>query len=703
MANNRRKAKRSKLNSRRVALDWLELGIQPVPLKPRSKAPHSRKGWNTLRVTAETIPEFFNDGDNVGGLWGEPSRWIIDVDLDWDEASEVAYYLLPDTFKYGRLSRPRSHFLYRCEGISGSKRDLRSGEVIAEIRSTGSQSVLPPSMHPDNERYEINHDVDFKNIPRIELERYLSEVAAAAVFVRYFPEDGSRHDYIHAMTGALMWSGWNEKRTRNFLDAVISVTAEYDDDTRQRERTVNNTIQHFKEGDRIAGWKTLSAWLDGPIIQRLRQWLTPKVKYEAAPEADTAPSLIVIPSFDKELIKVPGLVGELIDWSADQSYLRQPAFDLATALMCTAFVTENKYLVQGWHTPLQPYFMLLAPTAGGKNAALSNVYAFAKKMGLGDYVVQNFQSYYALLDQLAAGSMVCWTWDEAARHLAAARSPAGPDFSTLSHLIGLYGRANDDVPASPGRKQNIPPLERPFLTLLAAAQPSQLINAVSVANIATGFVNRLVLFDAGDEAASAHYERTGIFPSALKRQASVITKHQPVKNITVVKFESTEAYVHFVDFDTTSRSMAARGEDLEIWGRANQNALVLAGIVAVGVNPKRPRITPGIADWATALVRWSIGCWTSRIGETSAINYRERDSKGVEKIIREARKYVNRAKSSKYKDEMKNNRMPRAVLQRITRYLDRRQLDDILTQLIEADLIGATENEGGGVTYWPKR
>ena len=700
--------KSKKLNSVQVARSWLDMGIQPVPLKPHSKKPKTGKGWNTLQVEEDTIPQFFKKGDNIGGLWGEPSGWIIDVDLDWDEAVWLAPLLLPETFIYGRKSRPMSHYLYRCREIAGTKRktarkENENSEVIVEIRSTGSQTVLPPSIHPDNERYEINHDVLFTEIPRIELKRLVDELAAGAMLIRYFPGRG-RHDYIHTVTGSLLWSGWIEARVRKFVKALITVTERYDDESDQRRRTLENTIEHFRKGNRISGWNTLSEWIPGPDLQLLKKWLTPPKNFEEPPKHVEKPHLesTEIPAFGKALLEVPGLVGELKEWSAKRSFLKQPAFDLACALMCTAVASSNKYLVQGWDTPLQPYFMLLAPTSAGKGASLESVYAFSRQINLHEHVYQGFQSYYALLDRLAEPpNMACWLWDEAARHLAAARSPGSPDFSTLSHLISLYGRANSDVPAMPGRKLSIPSLERPFLTVFATTQPKTLIESLSVSQISTGFVNRLVLFDSGDGAPRPNLQREDIFSSAIRNQALKLRNHEPTRQATTVRF-SNPTYAHFRDFDTHARERTAADEENEIWGRAAQNALVVAGIVAVGVNPKRPEITPEIARWAIALIRWSIGCWTARTGQTASRSHREKHSKRVEGYIRRARQLQHRGRSTRYIELMEKGQMPRAVLQRLCRDLASRELDDVLDQLIEGELIGITEDGKGLITFWPK-
>src|ERR1700751_1632092 len=113
-----KKVARKAFDSAAAAASWLKLGIAPVPLAPRSKRPKGENGkandWPNLRVTDETVRHFFVNGDNIGGLWGEPSNWVIDIDLDIEEAQILAQHFLPETYMYGRASAVSSHYLYRC-------------------------------------------------------------------------------------------------------------------------------------------------------------------------------------------------------------------------------------------------------------------------------------------------------------------------------------------------------------------------------------------------------------------------------------------------------------------------------------------------------------------------------------------------------------------------------------------------------------
>jgi hypothetical protein len=295
--------------------------------------------------------------------------------------------------------------------------------------------------------------------------------------------------------------------------------------------------------------------------------------------------------------------------------------------------------------------------------------------------------------------MACWLWDEAARRLKATKNPSSFDYQIITWLLALYGKANSHVPAFPGRKTEIPALDRPGLGLMAAAQPAQLIDSVSSSDLAMGLLNRFILFDSGDGSPKANMERADVFPASVKAKVKIMKELDPKHFPMEITFEAMSVYAQFRDFDEEARMHTTVEGDNEIWGRANQNALIVAGIAAVGINPKKPVISREIADWALAVVRWGIACWTARISESTSRTFRERESKTVERYIRTPQKYMTRAPSPRYKELMKRGLMPFSVLQKLCRHLQGREFSEILDQLVEAQLIGAGE-ESEIECYW---
>ena len=130
-----------------VVRNYLKRGWRIIPVPPGEKAPRI-PGWQHLKLTLEDLPQYFSDGQNVGVLLGEPSNWLTDVDLDCDEALQVAECFLPPTHAiFGRASKSKSHFLYYCQGARTIRFEWQ-GKVIAEIRATGAQTLFPPQFIP---------------------------------------------------------------------------------------------------------------------------------------------------------------------------------------------------------------------------------------------------------------------------------------------------------------------------------------------------------------------------------------------------------------------------------------------------------------------------------------------------------------------------------------------------------------------------
>jgi hypothetical protein len=136
--------------------DYTDRGFFCVPIPHGEKGPRL-KGWQNLRLTAEQLGNEFMPNSNVGVILGEASGWLIDVDLDCEEAVTLAEQYLPPTgMVTGRDRRPRSHWWYVCEGAETVRlKEQSTGKTIVELRSSGLQTVVGPSVHPDGGRYDV--------------------------------------------------------------------------------------------------------------------------------------------------------------------------------------------------------------------------------------------------------------------------------------------------------------------------------------------------------------------------------------------------------------------------------------------------------------------------------------------------------------------------------------------------------------------
>jgi hypothetical protein len=139
----------ARASARQAAQRYFERGWSVIPVPQRSKNPGFKR-WEQLRLSCDQLDQHFNgQPQNISVLLGEPSDWLIDVDLDHPREVELAAQFLPPTaLVFGRPAKPRSHWLYRVTAPLVTKNfSSRSSGMIVEVRSTGTHTVFPPSTH----------------------------------------------------------------------------------------------------------------------------------------------------------------------------------------------------------------------------------------------------------------------------------------------------------------------------------------------------------------------------------------------------------------------------------------------------------------------------------------------------------------------------------------------------------------------------
>lgn len=138
--------------------------------KVNPKAPYSH-GWQKRDITLGEIQTAITQGQATGyGLrLGEPSGYVMAIDFDGQSAIDMASELfgeLPDTVTWTSGKEGRYQALYQVpeeyQQLVKTKqlKTQVEGDGL-ELRYTGHQSVLPPSLHPETKRYKwINSPSD---------------------------------------------------------------------------------------------------------------------------------------------------------------------------------------------------------------------------------------------------------------------------------------------------------------------------------------------------------------------------------------------------------------------------------------------------------------------------------------------------------------------------------------------------------------
>ena len=265
-------------DTRKAARRYVRRGMSVIAVPAGQKNPN-RPGWqNERHNTIADVDRLFNNGQNISVLTGEPSGWLVDADLDVPEAVLLAGRFLDPTRTSGRESAPDSHWWYVSEGLRSVTFEDLDGETLVEIRSTGRQTVVAPSLHPSGERYRWNttSGLDFARVGADDLLKACRELATAVLVARVLPR-GGRHRFGMALAGFLLRRGLEADTVEKIMHAAWDA-AGFDSQKAKREahrdiaRIVSDTADKLDRGDEIVGEPTLNELREGLPGKIRRYW-----------------------------------------------------------------------------------------------------------------------------------------------------------------------------------------------------------------------------------------------------------------------------------------------------------------------------------------------------------------------------------------------------------------------------------------------
>ncbi len=264
-------------NTLDFALDYHSRGWMPIPVPHGSKNPN-RIGWQNERVTVEDLPRHFYNSSNIGLLLGKPSNGLTDIDLDCSEARALARYFLPETTMASSRTGidEDTHKWFNAKGSKTKQfldpmRTQTDTAMLVELRSTGSQTLVEPSIHPSGGRYFWTGPLEPVEVDTKHLTDCVSQLASAALLLRYYPQEGARHFFALALSGALLRAGWAVAGVERFIEVIAREAG--DPEVEDRIKTVADTKDALDRGDNFTGLPRLSEILDEKIIKALVKWL----------------------------------------------------------------------------------------------------------------------------------------------------------------------------------------------------------------------------------------------------------------------------------------------------------------------------------------------------------------------------------------------------------------------------------------------
>lgn len=512
-------------------------GWFPVPIPSGRKGP-SLSNWQNLRIEPDRIPDWFNGTGNIGLILGEPSGWLVDVDLDCPEAVELAPSLLPPTVRSGRTGNPGSHLWYRCEGAPSVKlTDPVTGEMIIELRSTGLQTVVWPSIHPEGDQYEpIDGEPATVSAPMLEA---LVRALAAEVIrrrghdqnpVRMSPAEPSGSSgplsdrdrearaiaYLEQCPAAVSGQGghaatlWAARCVAWGFDldeeSTLSILLQHYNPRCEPEWT-EKQLRHKASEARKPGFQHPCGWL----LESSGEW-----SLDPIPDVDLSsiledeehePAPAILPAEDpvshrpailpEHLWRPPGFLSQVIDYTLRESTVPQPVLALAGALCLLSTLTGRKIRAADG-TRSNIFCVGTCSSAGGKDAAMQSNSEILSRHAPELAGPEDIASHTGVFSALAANPCLLFQIDEMGlfiRALSGGQAPYHVEKIT-KYLLTAWSRSKSswrEAAYADAEKNRV--IVQPHAVLYGVTVPGTLFRAFSRESLEGGFVARMLIFE----------------------------------------------------------------------------------------------------------------------------------------------------------------------------------------------------------------
>lgn len=698
---------------------YLARGYAPIPVPAGSKVP-VLKGWTDLRLADADLPRHFKGTGNIGVLLGEPSGWLVDVDLDCEEALALAPAVLPPTgAKSGRPGKPSSHWWYICEGAKTRKhQDPASKKMIVELRSTGAQTVVGPSMHPSGEPYDPLEgepaviDAETLNAavaalaeavarqrhgdappPERPVPRPIASRPAPApdavlrraeAYLDRIPPaisgSGGHGQTYAAATAMVHGFGLDPETALGLLLARYNPRCQPPWSEKELRHKVSDAAS--KPHDRPHGWlrdTQQPADLGGVDLSGFdperRRGSGERPRSERPPDPGPFPG---------HLLRVPGFIEQVVAHNLATATRPQPVLALAAAICLQAVLAARKVRDErGNRTNL--YCVGVAPSGAGKDNArkVNKNILFAADM-VEHEGNEDLASDAGLVTAVEAQPAILFQIDEFGRFLRTIGDPkkAPHLFNVLTALMKLYSSADTVFrgKAYADKKRN-KVVDQPCVSVYGTTVPEHFFESLTADSLSDGFIARLLVFEAAETPARQRARATGV-PDAIKQAAEWWGSFNPGGNLApehpqpIVVDATPEAGAVFDALAAMVDAELAKPDETgrSLWARAEEKACRLALIYACSANAQKPVIDEDAARWACDLSSYLTRRMLYIAHEWVADGVFDARQKRVVRVVRKA-----------------GGKISRSELCRKTQWLTQRERQEVIDNLLETQQVRQEE------------
>jgi len=396
--------------------------------------------------------------------------------------------------------------------------------------------------------------------------------------------------------------------------------------------------------------------------------------------------------FPADCLKVPGLIGDIIEYNLATAHYPLPELALAGAISLMSTVTGGK--VEGLRCRSNLYVMGLAPSGGGKDHSRKINRKILLHAGHGHICgPERIGSHAGIVSALAENWNTLFQIDEIGRMLATMHSAQmSPHlYNIASVLMQVYSSADDIWQADAyGDRKKVKTLEYPHCVVYGSSVPDGFWESLTKQNLSDGLIGRFLVFE---EPEYVNYQNPADvdLPESIVTRArewlelrthdgnlSGVSRHDAAHPRRLDVSEEARNRLHQHAVDISEKRKKEDPIEAAIWSRHAEKTNKLALLFACSrwqADGVFPSINLEDADKAVRLNNWLTRRMLIRSGAYVSESQVEKDRLKVLRLIQTRPEWT------------------RTELTRKTQWLRSRDRTEVLNDLLEAQLIVTEQRE----------
>jgi hypothetical protein len=317
-----------------------------------------------------------------------------------------------------------------------------------------------------------------------------------------------------------------------------------------------------------------------------------------------------------ELLRVPGFVDEVMQYTLDTAPYPEPVLAFAGALTLQALLAGRK-VRDAMDNRTNLYVLSLANSGVGKDHARKVNSRILYEAGLADCLGTSFASGEGIEDRLFLQPASLFQVDEIdGLLLRVGQARDARHEQIVSMLLQMYSSASSIYVMRAKANQERSVIDQPCLCLFGTAVPKHFYESLSARLMTNGFLARLLILECRKRGVGRDDTERPV-PASILEAARWWAEFEPGSGagnlaewhpVPIRIPQTNEAMAAFRDIRESADAEYARCErandpaGMAIWARAYEKARRLALIHACSVNREAPAISIEGATWAGAFV-----------------------------------------------------------------------------------------------------